>query len=179
MNFFIFYVIWKSCNKARWDRVQVQLPSVFSNCNTHSIFCYFVSWLCEVWADRGVLAHLVIPLSYRKAPKVMALFWTPLLVGWVKINTDDLSKGNLGPAACAAVYRDADGHFLGGFRMPLDDNSAFFAELMAVIMVVEQAIYRGWSCVWLECDSSPDAYSMGFCSLENLESLTSLLLSFG
>lgn len=50
-------------------------------------------------------------------------------MGWIKINTDGLSKGNPCPATCAVVYQDADGRFLGGFGMPLDVHSSSLKNL--------------------------------------------------
>lgn len=51
------------------------------------------------------------------------------------------------------VFRDSSGGFVGGFGTPLGHNTAFFAEVMAVILVIDNAFDRGWFKFWSESDS--------------------------
>ena len=80
----------------------------------------------------------------RRAPKVVSVFWHPPLILWVKINTDGLTKGNPGEAACGVVFRGFNGAFKGCFAMPLGFHSSFYAEIFGIIMAIEEAANRGW-----------------------------------
>ncbi|KAL6139472.1 hypothetical protein ACLB2K_057776 [Fragaria x ananassa] len=73
-----------------------------------------------------------------------------------KVPTDDQlqKRGNPGLAACGGVFRDYQGHFIGGFTTPIGHHNAFFSELLAVIIGIELAFQLGWQHVWLECDST-------------------------
>ncbi|KHM99446.1 hypothetical protein glysoja_039337 [Glycine soja] len=53
--------------------------------------------------------------------------WQPPIMGWVKCNTDEATKGSLGIAGCG--------------------------EISAVITTIEIAHEKGWRNLWLECDS--------------------------
>ncbi|KAJ4702472.1 Ribonuclease H protein [Melia azedarach] len=71
----------------------------------------------------------------------------------INANSDGLAKGNPGDSACGGVFCDHLGNFLGGFSLCIGLNTVFFAELLAVILVVELAFERGWNNLWLESDS--------------------------
>ena len=45
------------------------------------------------------------------SPKIHTIPWHPPIFSWVKVNIDGLSKGNLGPASCGAIYRGPHGIF--------------------------------------------------------------------
>ncbi|KAL6128419.1 hypothetical protein ACLB2K_071774 [Fragaria x ananassa] len=94
--------------------------------------------------DSKVLSSMgVIPvLKRRSAPRIV--LWHPPLNPWLKLNTDGFSKGNPGLAGCGGVFRDRFSCFIGGYRQGLGTQTAFFAELMAVILGVEFAFHFGW-----------------------------------
>ncbi|PRQ38756.1 putative ribonuclease H-like domain-containing protein [Rosa chinensis] len=56
--------------------------------------------------------------------------------------------------ACGGVFRVANGQYFGGYCQGLGQHSAFFAELMGVIIGIEIAFRMGWHCIWLESDST-------------------------
>ncbi|KAL6216861.1 hypothetical protein ACLB2K_010079 [Fragaria x ananassa] len=94
----------------------------------------------------------VTPTS-RVQKRIRLVLWHPPLSPWIKLNIDGLAKGNPGLAACGGVFRDYQGHFIGGFTTPIGHHNAFFSELLAVIIGIELAFQLGWQHVWLECDS--------------------------
>lgn len=53
--------------------------------------------------DRWVLLGLGIPWHIGKAPNALILNWSPPPIGWIKVNSDGLAKGN--PAGFTLVVR--------------------------------------------------------------------------
>ncbi|PRQ43848.1 putative ribonuclease H-like domain, SGNH hydrolase-type esterase domain-containing protein [Rosa chinensis] len=88
----------------------------------------------------------------RVAPRLV--LWHPPIFPWIKLNIDGLAKGNPGPAACGGVFRDTHGHYTGGYCQGLGHKSAFYSELMGMIIGIEYVFQDGWRCLWLECDST-------------------------
>ncbi|MCI20530.1 ribonuclease H protein, partial [Trifolium medium] len=88
-----------------------------------------------------------------KAPNIIEVLWQPPLNLWVKCNIDGAAKGYPGLAACAGLFRDNSGDFIGGFAKNLGLASSLFAELMGAILAIEIAQNKGWNNMWLETDS--------------------------
>lgn len=76
----------------------------------------------------------------RKAPEIMAVVWYPPLPGWIKCNSDGLSKIN-GQAACGGAFRNCR------------EDIAFFGDFFPVILAVEAAYSNSWRKIWFEMDS--------------------------
>lgn len=103
--------------------------------------------------DLQILKDLNIPPHLHKAPKITTILWHPPTLPWIKVNTDGLSKGNPGLAACAGIFRNNRAEFIGGFSMPLGVRTSFYAEFMAFLVAIEIANSKGWFDLWLESDS--------------------------
>lgn len=71
-----------------------------------------------------------------------------------KVHIDGMLKGSLHVSTCGATFRKFEGKFLGGSFCPLQVETAFITERMAVILAIEHASIRGWSMLWIECDST-------------------------
>lgn len=52
------------------------------------------------------------------------------------------------------IFRDSQGHFLGGFAYKVTVPSAIDAEVLAVSEAVRVAWVRRWTHIWLETDST-------------------------
>lgn len=78
----------------------------------------------------------------------------------VKANSDGLSKVNPGISACGAIFRTSSSSFLGCFAVSLGLHTAFYAELVAVLNVIDIAYSRNWLNLWIECDSPSVASSL-------------------
>ena len=55
--------------------------------------------------------------------------WEKPQEGWVKLNTDEASKGNPGLAGCGGVVRNEDGRWIMGFARRIGVTTSFVAEL--------------------------------------------------
>ncbi|XP_004289281.1 PREDICTED: putative ribonuclease H protein At1g65750-like [Fragaria vesca subsp. vesca] len=108
---------------------------------------------CSGILDAQLLVKMGVTPS-RAQKRIRLVLWHPPLSPWIKLNTDGLAKGNPGPATCGGVFRDYQGHFIGGFSTPIGHHNDFFSELLAVIIGIELAFQLGWQHVWLECDST-------------------------
>lgn len=76
----------------------------------------------------------------------------PPTSGWCKINTDWAGLAN-GQAACGVILRDHIAWVLACFSAPFGVHTAFWAELLAVVHVVEKVIAMNLSFLWVECDA--------------------------
>jgi ribonuclease HI len=101
-----------------------------------------------------ILKFFKIEIHQPKPPRVIEVLWTPPLMDWFKCNIDGTSLGNPGPAACAGVFRNHKGEFLGGFAENIGITNSLVAEIMGAILAIECAFSRNWKHLWLECDSS-------------------------
>ncbi|KAK9289067.1 hypothetical protein L1049_017538 [Liquidambar formosana] len=90
-------------------------------------------------SDLLVLHSLGVSAIPKKAPIVSEVCWHPPPPIWLKLNTDGLAKGNPGPAVAGDVFRNCRGFVKGIFSFNIGVQSAFYAELLAVILGIEQA----------------------------------------
>lgn len=54
---------------------------------------------------------------------------------------------------CEAILRDYFTNFLGGFASNIHYSSVLYAELMAIIIVMEVSVSKCWNNIWIESDS--------------------------
>ncbi|KAK0603265.1 hypothetical protein LWI29_003154 [Acer saccharum] len=94
-------------------------------------------------SDMLVFNSLGIKPSLVRAPKILPIIWSVPPYGWFKINTDGFSKGNPGQSACGGVIHMCHRVFLGCFAMPLGCRTAFFSELMVIILAIEIVSKKG------------------------------------
>ena len=71
--------------------------------------------------------------SISRPPVIASVFQNSTTPLWIKINTDGMSKGNPGSAACGAVFRGFCGAFHGAFSMPSGVQCC--AKILAIIRV--------------------------------------------
>lgn len=98
--------------------------------------------------------------SFRIQPKYTAqvtvteVSWVKPPLLWYKVNTDGVSLGQPGYAACGGIFRMWSGFSTGSYIMPLLVQIAIFAEIMGFILSVELAHVKGWFPLWLETNST-------------------------
>lgn len=115
--------------------------------------CWNVFGKNKLWRDRvKFLRNLAREVtSSKKMEEVnrptgqrveLMIGWKPPRVGWMKLNTDGASQGNLGLASAGGMLRDGDGEWCGGFALDIGRYSAPLAELWEV--------YYGLVIAWRE-----------------------------
>lgn len=100
--------------------------------------------------------------SCRKDLKIIPVLWLPPLLSWIKVNTDELSKGNPGISVAAGVFRDTSNHFCGAFVVPLGSRSRFFAVVCVILRAIDLALTRGWFRIWSTESDSLSLHYPGF-----------------
>ncbi|KAL6206588.1 hypothetical protein ACLB2K_023836 [Fragaria x ananassa] len=152
---YVLMAIWKSRNKLRFENKKPSLMRVFRSIKAWLQFLApYAPGDCSGILDAQLLVKMGVTPTSRAQKRIRLVLWHPPLSPWIKLNTDGLAKGNPGLAACGGVFRDYQGHFIGGFTTPIGHHNAFFSELLAVIIGIELAFQLGWQHVWLECDST-------------------------
>ncbi|KAL4359579.1 hypothetical protein AHAS_Ahas08G0091500 [Arachis hypogaea] len=58
--------------------------------------------------------------------------WNPPPAGWIKLNSDGTTQGNLGTIGCGGILRDEEGRWIAGFSHKIGVGTAFMAELCGV-----------------------------------------------
>ncbi|MCH80775.1 ribonuclease H protein [Trifolium medium] len=154
--------------------VTTSVISVFNICsrgwNQHCGFVIsaaVISIFNAIWTCRnnlrfkGIIPNLnnvigkafKVDVHYSIAPRIIEIIWQPHVCNWLKCNTDGTSLGNPGQAACAGVFRNSHGEYMGSFAMNLGIANALYAEIMGVILAIEFAIEKHWNFLWIESDS--------------------------
>lgn len=131
--FYCIHIIWKSRNKLLFDSISSNLQRALAACKATILYvCRFCSGhICSLH-DLNIMRGLGINPLHRKAPRINQVLWHCPPFNWVKVNTDGLAKGNPGPAACAAIFRDYRGDFLGACAVSLG-NMIFLLKLRVLL----------------------------------------------
>nr|POE93967.1 putative ribonuclease h protein [Quercus suber] len=79
--------------------------------------------------------------------------WIPALIPHITINTDDSSRGNLGPSGVGGLARSASGSWLWGFLLRLGFTNNTMAELWGIRSALLLAWNRGYRGVTFQTDS--------------------------
>ena len=96
----------------------------------------------NVVLDLLIIKKFGVPCRCKKAPIISEVIWYPPLRGWIKCNTNGLSKPS-GQAAYGGPFPNCRGFVCGVFVKNLGIHTAFFAEFYAVLYAVEYAFQRG------------------------------------
>ncbi|KAK9267684.1 hypothetical protein L1049_010116 [Liquidambar formosana] len=141
----VFYSIWQVRNSYRFDSKVPNLRRVCLHIKAllFDIGKFSGGTMANEVNDLLTLHFLGITRIPPKAPSISLVCWFPPLPGWVKLNTDGLSKGNPGLATTAGVFRSYRGFVQGIFTSWLGEQTAFYAELSAAIIGIEQAWIHG------------------------------------
>lgn len=150
------WIIWNARNKMKFEGMKISVRaainqikasvSLSGNMSKNSMYNSIDEFKILKWF--GVAGHP------RKAPKIIQVDWLPPMCGQIKVNTDGATKGSLGRAGEDAIFRDRSGAVLGCFANYFGITDSFTAELYAAIAAINVAIEKGWSKIWMECDSS-------------------------
>ncbi|KAK9279788.1 hypothetical protein L1049_013470 [Liquidambar formosana] len=140
--------------------------SMFSHLSFIDAYYYFkpatsdVSWAHHLW--KHYIPLKLSTLTWKLLLNVLPIddnlqkrevCWYPPPPLWIKLNTDRLAKGNPGPVVVGGGFRNCRGFVKSIFSFNIGVQSAFYAELLAVIFGIEQAWGKGWFQIWLESDS--------------------------
>ncbi|XP_057744794.1 uncharacterized protein LOC130962625 [Arachis stenosperma] len=89
-----------------------------------------------------------------KMKREVHVSWVPPPEGWVKLNTDGSSQGNMRRAGCGGLVRNENGRWVAGFTCRIGNCTAFTAELWGVMEGLKLAWTMGMKRIIVECDST-------------------------
>ncbi|XP_058734065.1 uncharacterized protein LOC131605765 [Vicia villosa] len=104
-----------------------------------------------------------ISIHPKNQTTAIEVLWSPPIFGWLKCNTDGVSV--LNTAACGVVCRDHNANHIFSLCDFLGAKGPIFAELMAAILAIEEAMRRNVSSLWIETDSMYVVKAFKNCSL--------------
>lgn len=100
-----------------------------------------------------ILKLLNISCIPRRAPRMVFVLWQPPPFSWIKVNIDGSSFGTTGAVGVGGIFRTPTRFPHGAFSFDMGTTPSYFAELSAAIHAIESASEKGWTNLWLECDS--------------------------
>ncbi|XP_057803295.1 uncharacterized protein LOC131018600 [Salvia miltiorrhiza] len=101
--------------------------------------------------DLLILHGLGVPGRPRRSLSYVYVYWIPPPAPWCKISIDGSVHGSPLHIHAGGVIRDSS-HVLGYFHFSAGRGWAFEAELLALVIALEQTVFHGWSHVWIETD---------------------------
>jgi hypothetical protein len=131
-----FHTIWMARNGIKFNNARISLHAAIIKVKTATHTSVTMSRV--VVPAGSVAVHMLQDLQldpiYQAPPCIILVCWKAPSFNWVKVNTDDSLVG--AATACGAIFRDANGAFLGGFSCNLDCNSVLHVELIAIIIAI-------------------------------------------
>ena len=122
-----------------WLVLYIHMVEVIWNCRNQVFFHnHFVPWqpaASLLFANVSLLGHLTsscmrsslndfqiikafnIIIRAPSAKRITQISWHPPLFSWIKCNSDEATKGNLGHATYGGLFCDHSSGFLGGFTL--------------------------------------------------------------
>lgn len=148
--------IWQCRNKLRFEGVSTPLPRAFNLiCASASLSDQLSKGtMTSSIEDFFILRVFSVTRHAPRAPSIKEVMWHPPLCNWIKCNTDGASKGAPGWSACGGIFRDYRASFMGCFAANIGITCSLHAELTGAMWAIEIANQRGWTNLWLECDSA-------------------------
>ncbi|WJX41072.1 hypothetical protein P8452_28481 [Trifolium repens] len=151
----IIWLVWKCRNNIRFNdilpnfpRDLIYLKSLIYQAASHSKGHMFSSI-----QEFSVIKYFGANCHPPPPPSIKQVNWIRPPFNWVKCNTDGASRGSPGASSCGGIFRDHLGTFLGAFSANIGVATSLYAEICAAIYAIEFALARGWTNLWLECDS--------------------------
>lgn len=108
--------------------------------------------MVDIYDNTEALSAFNISCRFKKKKQQIFLRWTKPQSGWIKCNTDASAMGSPGQLKGGGLFRNSEGHFLGGFSANLGIGFAFEGELAVALLAIEIAYCKGWNQIWIECD---------------------------
>ncbi|OVA10859.1 Ribonuclease H domain [Macleaya cordata] len=150
-----FWTIWWNRNKVRFEDEWVSIPQAikFLTQLTSESGNLSNNNMSNSVVDLSTLRYFGVKARPRKAPRIDNVCWYPPLNGWIQINSDGCSLGNLGMAGSGGILCDSHSRLVGCLSISLDIKTSIFAEFHVALCALEITLDQGWDKIWLECDS--------------------------
>lgn len=145
----VLHTIWISRNAVIFNSTNVSVHSAIAKVKTTISIS---ASLCKVRVWHGspgasILGDLNISPNFKTPHLIKFVCWHPPTHPWLKVNTDGSLVGNV--ATCGGIFRNALSVYMGSFSSKLQVTLVLHAELLGIIIAIEQAHTRGWMYLWI------------------------------
>ncbi|XP_057803117.1 uncharacterized protein LOC131018409 [Salvia miltiorrhiza] len=145
--------IWNVRNKAVFEEAPVSAVALSIQIKAFilksSQFC--LGEMANSVEELLILHGLGVPGRPRRPISFVYVFWSPPPAPWRKINIDGSVHGSPHLFHAGGVIRDSS-CVLGCFHFSAGRGWPFEAELLALIIALEETVIHGWGYVWIETD---------------------------
>ncbi|XP_058776812.1 uncharacterized protein LOC131651161 [Vicia villosa] len=150
----IFHQIWTTRNKNRFEDKTASWKTRVGLVNAHAKIVGDNSRRGSNSAMTNFVFHKKFGVQIHPKKPVVAkeVLWSPPLAGWLKCNIDEVVSGNHKLAACGVLCRDHQANHIFSLCDFIGSEAPEVAELMAVILAIEEAKRRNITNLWLETD---------------------------
>ncbi|KAL4192560.1 hypothetical protein AMTRI_Chr06g172580 [Amborella trichopoda] len=104
-------------------------------------------------SDLLLIRQLRVTQNLGNDQLILEVVWLPLVSECVKLNIDGCSKRDPGRSGFGGILRDSSGVVLGSFSRSIHMGTNYLAEHLAFIYGAKYVIRKGFTNVWIECDS--------------------------
>jgi ribonuclease HI len=146
------HAIWWARNSLRFTNVTQTLHSAKARIHSNIAMSGNLSNGKCLQSDFSFLDTFAVSPNCRRVKDIIMVMWKAPTPPWLKVNTDG-SVIN-GYAACGGLFRDNLGTFRGAFYSNIGIQSVFYAEVMGIIIAIENAAKYNWTHLWIESDST-------------------------
>ncbi|GAU46013.1 hypothetical protein TSUD_401350 [Trifolium subterraneum] len=145
------HTLWMARNGILFNNASITLHSAITKIRTAVKLSASLSNCVVGSGSVLVLQNFMIDDVQQPQVSSILVCWKAPCDRFLKVNTD----GSLisATSACGAIFRDKHGTYFGSFSCKINCQSVLHAELMAIILAIEQALERGWLHLWVESDS--------------------------
>jgi ribonuclease HI len=149
------WLVWKCRNNIRFNDIS---PNFLRDMNfLKGLICQAASHskghMFSSIHEFSIIKYFGIDCHPPPPPSIKEVTWLRPPYNWVKCNTDGASRGSPGASACGGLFRNHLGEFIGAFSANIGIATSLHAEICAAIFAIDFAMARGWTNLWLECDS--------------------------
>lgn len=91
--------------------------------------------------------------NYTPKLQIIKVQWEIPMAGWIKINTDGASRGNLGRSSIGFCIRNEMGDVIYGCGKEIQETTNPMAEAKAILEALRYAFQHNLNYIWLQTDS--------------------------
>ncbi|XP_057770995.1 uncharacterized protein LOC130990779 [Salvia miltiorrhiza] len=149
----IVWGIWNHRNKAVFDDASISATTLTVQVKAFILEAsrFNLSEMTNSVEELPVLHGLGVPGKPRRPTSYVYVFWLPPPYPWRKININGSVHGSPLCIHAGDIIRDSS-TVIGCFHFAAGRDWAFKAELLALIIALEQVVVQGWDYIWIEID---------------------------
>ena len=151
-----FYSLWEARNSIRFDERRLTTDYLIRSIKQQirEVDSWGLGIMRNSVDELCIFSALRISGRASRSHQIREVNWHAPCAFQLKVNTDGAARGTPGLAGYGGIFRDHLGNCMGCFAGSLGIATALEAELQAIIHAVSIASGKGWTSLWIECDSA-------------------------